>query len=316
MKGWPAEMFNKLNCNNNCQTCPVRADEVLKKYFLLFENAHDIILYIKSDGSIIDANKTAINKYGYSYDELTNMNIQQLRHPSMKVYYKAQMEASLLSGIVFEGVHVRKDGTTFPAEISSRSIETNGELLRIHIVRDITERKKAEEKIKHLANYDALTEIPNRGFLMRQFDRILELSEKDNLKFAVMLFDIDKFKAINDVYGHNAGDEVLRTVAQRLNEAAGQYHVVGRLGGDEFLVIQSAIDNEEEASALAEKILKTVCKPVRLSNCDLNLNISLGIAIYPEASSNKEALIHCADTAMYEIKQRGGNSYKIYSKKE
>jgi diguanylate cyclase (GGDEF)-like protein/PAS domain S-box-containing protein len=309
-------MFNKRICNNNCQTCPIKADEVLKKYFLLFENAHDIILYIKSDGSIIDANKTAVNKYGYSYDELINMNIQQLRHPSMKVYYKEQMEASLSGGIVFEGVHVRKDGTTFPTEISSRSIETNGELLRIHIIRDITERKKAEEKIKHLANYDALTEIPNRGFLMRQFERILELSEKDNLKFAVMLFDIDKFKAINDVYGHNAGDEVLRTVAQRLNEVAGQYHIVGRLGGDEFLVIQSAIGNAEEASALAEKILDAVCKPVRLSDCDLNLNISLGIAIYPEVSGNKEALIHCADTAMYEIKQRGGNSYKIYSEKE
>jgi diguanylate cyclase (GGDEF)-like protein/PAS domain S-box-containing protein len=307
-KGQIIAFFNDI-------TDQLKADEVLKKHFVLFENAHDILLYLKSDGSIIDANKTALDKYGYSYIELINMNIQQLRCPSMVVHYKEQMEISASKGIVFEGIHVRKDGTSFPVEVSSRSIDVNGELLRIHIIRDITERKEAEEKIKYLANYDALTGIANRGFLMRQFENILELSARGNLKFAVMLFDVDKFKSINDVYGHNAGDEVLRKVAQRLQETVRKSDIVGRLGGDEFLVIQTLIDDQEESSALAHRILNFVCKPVQVSGIDIDLRISLGAAIYPEASREMEGLIHCADIAMYAVKQKGGNSYNIYSDK-
>lgn len=293
-------------------TAQIKADEVLKKHFLLFENAHDILLYLKADGSIIDANKTAVNKYGYSYVELLGMNIQQLRHSSMKVDYHEQMKLSASKGLVFEGIHVKKDGTTFHVEVSSRSIDINGELLRIHIIRDITKRKEAEDKINYLANYDALTGIPNRGFLMRQLGNTFELSKKDNSKFAVILFDVDKFKSINDVYGHNAGDEVLRKVAQRLKEAAGNSDIVGRLGGDEFFIIQSKVNNKEDVSALTERILNRICRPVELGSTHVDIHISLGAAIYPDASKDTEGLIHCADTAMYAVKQKGGNSYKIY----
>lgn len=291
----------------------VKADEILKKHFLLFENAHDILMYLKSDGTIIDANKTAVANYGYTYLELINMNIQDLRHPSMRQCFKEQMEVSATKGIVFEGIHIRKDGTSFPVEVSSRSIDVNGELLRIHIIRDITERKEAEEKIKYLANNDALTGIPNRGYLMKELKDILELSASDHLKFAVILFDVDKFKSINDIYGHNAGDEVLKTVAQRLKEAVEEPGVFGRLGGDEFLVIQPAVDSKEDVSALAEKILNSICKPINLGSVNLDLSISLGAAIYPEASREIKDLTHCADIAMYEVKQKGGKGYNIYS---
>ncbi|MFL0245583.1 sensor domain-containing protein [Candidatus Clostridium stratigraminis] len=304
-KGHIITLFNDI-------TDTIKANEFLKKYFILFENAHDILLYLKSDGSIMDANKTAVDRYGYSYTELLNMNIQQLRHPSMVVDYKKQMEVSAAKGLVFEGVHVKKDGTSFPVEVSSRSIDVNGEILRIHVIRDITDRKETEEKIKYLANYDALTGIANRGFLMRQLKQTLEVSAKENLKFAVMLFDVDKFKNINDVYGHNVGDEVLKTVSTRLKEVVGTAGIVGRLGGDEFLVIQTQIKDEQEALALADIILNLVCKPVKLISTDLELRISIGIAIYPEASRDMEVLIHYADTAMYGVKQKGGNSYNIY----
>jgi PleD family two-component response regulator len=116
----------------------------------------------------------------------------------MRQQFNNQMAMSASQGIVFEGIHLRKDGTSFPVEVSSRSIDVNGELLRIHIVRDITERKEAEEKIKYLANNDALTGIPNRGFLMNELKNILELSAREGQQFAVMLFDVDKFKSIND----------------------------------------------------------------------------------------------------------------------
>jgi len=102
--------------------------------------------------------------------------------------FKEQMKGSVSGGVMFESIHVRKDGTSFPVEVSSSATDIKGELFRIHIIRDITKRKRSEEKIKYLANYDALTNIPNRGFLMHQFDKTLEQAKKNKYKFAVMLF--------------------------------------------------------------------------------------------------------------------------------
>ncbi|MBW9171405.1 diguanylate cyclase [Clostridium estertheticum] len=290
----------------------IKANEVLKKYFILFENAMDIIIYLKSDGRIIDANKTAVEKYGYSREEFHNMRLQQLREPSTMKEYQAQMEISASEGIVYEGINVKKDGTTFPVEVSSQTTEINGELFRIHIIRDITQRKESEEKIKYLANYDALTEIPNRGFFMYQFEKILNQSKANKNKFAVLIFDVDKFKLINDIHGHNAGDEVLKQVAKRLQEAVRRTDIIGRFGGDEFLVIQPFIKGKEDVLMIADRILKFVNKPVKWNDVNLDVHISIGITIYPDGSDNTQGLIHNADRAMYFTKKKGGNAYSFY----
>ncbi|MBU3160019.1 diguanylate cyclase [Clostridium frigoris] len=305
IKGQFIVLFNDI-------TDIVKANEVLKKYFILFENAKDIIFYLKSDGSIIDANKTAVEKYGYSREEFLNMKLQQLREPSTMKNYNAQMEMSASEGIMYEGLNLKKDGTIFPVEVSSQTTEINGELFRIHIIRDITQRKESEEKIKYLANYDALTEIPNRGFFMYQFEKILNQSKINKSKFAVLLFDVDKFKLINDMHGHNEGDEVLKKVAKRLKEAVRNTDIVGRLGGDEFLVIQPFIKGKEDVLMIADRILKSVVKPVKWNNVNLNVHISIGITIYPDGSDNTQGLIHNADSAMYFTKKKGGNSYSFY----
>ena len=306
-KGQVIILFNDI-------TDIMKANEVLKKHFILFENAKDIILYLNVDGRIIDANKTAVEKYGYSRTEFLNMKLQQLRHPLTMKNYQEQMEISASEGIVYECVNVRKDGSSFPVEVSSRTTEINGELVRIHIIRDITERKQYEEKIKYLANYDALTDIPNRGFLMRQFEKILDQSKRNKFKFAVMLFDVDKFKLINDIHGHNAGDEVLKNIAKRLQETVRKADLIGRLGGDEFLVIQPFIKNKDDTSNLANRMLDYVAKPVQWNNVNLDVDISIGISIYPNDSDNMKDLIHIADSAMYFTKKKGGKDYNFYIK--
>lgn len=291
----------------------IKANEVLRKQSILFDNAKDIILYLKSDGGIIDANKTAVNIYGYSHSELLDMKLQELRLSSTMNDFEYQMEISELEGIVFECVHIKKDGTSFPVEVSSTTTGINGELFRVHIIRDITQRKKSEEKIEYLANYDSLTNIPNRGFLMYQFNKTLEQAKRSNSKFAVMLFDIDKFKLVNDTHGHNAGDVVLKEVAKRLEEVVRKADIIGRLGGDEFLVIQTFIKDKDDALILANRILDYVAKPVIWNNVNLDVHISIGIATYPEASDNIEGLIHNADSAMYSVKKKGGNAHNFYN---
>jgi diguanylate cyclase (GGDEF)-like protein/PAS domain S-box-containing protein len=287
----------------------IKADEALKKHFMLFEYAKDIIFYLKTDGSILDANKTAVEHYGYTKSELLNMKIQQIRDSSTMEAFEEQMQISASRGIVFESMHVKKDGTVFPVEVSSRTLDIHGELIRFHIARDITDSKKAEEKIKYFANYDTLTGIYNRGYLMYQLRKTLEQANIENFQFAVMLFDLDKFKVINDTFGHHAGDEVLKNVASRLREAVRNLDIIGRLGGDEFLVVQPFIKDTTDPLILAKKILDSISKPVEWEGNTLDIHVSIGISIYPESSDNLKGLIHCADSAMYSVKQNGGNSY-------
>lgn len=289
-----------------------KADEILKKHAVLFENAYDIIFYLKMDGSIIDANRTAMESYGYSYQELLGMKLQQLRHPSTLKDFSKQMEQSASRGIIFESIHVRKDGTNFPVEVSSRSISLNGELIRINIVRDISERKRAEEQIQYLADHDALTGIANRGYLMRQLEMLLQKSAEKQEQFAVMLFDLDKFKMVNDIYGHNAGDEVLKQIASRLRHSVREGDIIGRLGGDEFVVIQPLIKEKEDSEIIANRILNLVATPVAWKDAKLGIKISIGISFYPKDAIDAERIIECADSAMYRIKRKGGNNYGFF----
>lgn len=294
-------------------TPELKAEEALKKHSLLFENAHDIILYLKADGSIIDANKTAAVNYGYTREELLQMKVQFLRHPSTLKDFDEQMKSSQATGVIFECVHVKKDGTSFPVEVSSRTVLINDEWLQIHIVRDITRRKAAEEQIKYLVNNDPLTGLCNRRCLTEQFEKELLQTQRSGGKCAVMLSDVDNFKAINDIYGHNAGDEVLRKVSKRFLKSVRLSDFAGRWGGDEFLIIQPNIRNKDDAARLAQRILDAVAKPVEWEGMNIPVNISIGISIFPKDAADSQGLVHCADEAMYSAKQRGGMGYAFYS---
>ena len=290
-----------------------KADEILKKHQILFDNAQDTVLYIKMDGSIADANKNALESYGYTRDELLKMKLQDIRHASTMDTYEEEMKAADIKGIVFESIHIKKDGTSFPVEVSAKSTLIGDERLKIHIIRDITERKKAQEKIVYLANYDSLTEIPNRSYLMKHLKMFMEQVDRNKNKMAVMLFDVDKFKIINDVYGHNIGDKVLKSIASRVKNVIGKTDFIGRFGGDEFVILQPFIKSEDDAATLAEKILQEIRNPVSFDDLTLNIRISIGISIFPDHAVDKKGIIYCADKAMYKAKREGGMSYRMYS---
>lgn len=241
------------------------------------------------------------------------MKIQDIRHPLTMPTFIDEMNASDTIGITFECTHVKKDGTSFPVEVSVKSVIDGEDGTRMHIIRDITGRKKAEEKMYYLANYDALTGIPNRGHLMSHLDMMLEHSKRGRFKFAVMLFDIDKFKRINDTYGHKAGDIVLKDTAKRVNDTLRKADLVARLGGDEFVIIQPFVSTAKDSCTLAAKVLEKFKTPVKLDDTDLNISLSIGISIYPDDATDKDTLMNFADKAMYLSKQSGGNKYTLFS---
>ena len=175
-------------------------NELSKIHQFIFDTSNDIILFISGDGHILTANKMATKKYGYTYDELTSMNIHRLRHTSMDCTYIDELTLSKPAdmGVIYEGIHITKSGAELPVEVSSGTTIHDNEKFRILIIRDTTERKTMEKRLIYLANYDALTNIANKANIISQLDDSIEKAKLTGNNIAFMLFDIDRFKSIND----------------------------------------------------------------------------------------------------------------------
>ncbi len=177
---------------------------------------------------------------------------------------------------------------------------------------EITDRKEMEEKIQHLAYHDPLTDLPNRMLFTDRLQQALSSAKRDKGKLALMFIDLDKFKPVNDMLGHNVGDLLLKEVAQRILCCLRESDTVGRIGGDEFVVLLPIIKTEQDAMEVAEKIRYSLDQPFELVGCSLNISSSTGIAIYPEHGNDEKLLLKNADDAMYYAKSVGRDNVQIY----
>ena len=192
-------------------------------------------------------------------------------------------------------------------------------------IRDITERKQAEMQVRRLALYDGLTGLARRDFYAEQARKAIAQAHRFKEGLAVLFLDLDRFKHINDTLGHDAGDTLLREVAARLRDTLRDGDTIGRylqnkvedsisrLGGDEFTILLTRLKRPEDVGAVANRILATVSRPYVLNGQQVTITASIGIACYPQDGANVEELLRCADTAMYQAKQQGKNTYCLYS---
>ena len=182
---------------------------------------------------------------------------------------------------------------------------------------DISQLKDSEETIWQHANFDALTNLPNRRMFYARLDQELSKSKRTKLKFGLLFLDLDRFKEVNDTLGHDQGDVLLQLAAQRLLDCTYEQDVVARLGGDEFVILVSDIENIhlKNLEVIAQKVLSTLAEPFLLNHEKAFVSASIGIAIYPDDSSNTDDLIKCVDQAMYESKHRGGNCFTYFTTK-
>jgi len=181
--------------------------------------------------------------------------------------------------------------------------------------KEITDRKKSEEKIRHLATHDPLTELPNLRVAIDRISEALKLAKRNNALVALMFIDLDGFKGVNDNYGHDAGDSVLKKVANRLNSCVRETDTVARIGGDEFVIVLSEIKISDNAAAISEKVIQAVSQPITFQGLQLMVGASIGIALYPQNGNTPEQLLKQADSAMYFIKNSGKNGYSFAKKK-
>lgn len=200
---------------------------------------------------------------------------------------------------------LQADGGEIPVELLCRTIEYRGRESHVLVVRDITERKKAELKIEHLAHHDALTDLPNRALFDDRMNLALRLAEQREEQVAILCLDLDRFKAVNDIFGHGEGDRILRKVADILRSATSPADTIARLGGDEFAIIQSGVSQPEAAAQLANRIQAGFAEQMNMARDPKAVGVSIGIALCPADGSNSDELRTNADTALYRAKRAG-----------
>jgi len=202
----------------------------------------------------------------------------------------------------------RADGAIIWGQVSLSDIPIDDEELLLFAFVDITALKNAEEEIRRLANHDPLTKLPNLRLFGHLSSKAIARSERENYETAVMFVDLDSFKQVNDTLGHEAGDAVLKEVANRLLDCVRETDTVARIGGDEFVVMLENA-NSTGAGEISQRIIDALSKGIALTKGKAHIGASIGIALYPENGTNAEALIKAADGAMYDVKKRAKGSF-------
>jgi len=199
-------------------------------------------------------------------------------------------------------------------EVSSTTFrDRSGELCASLIIRDITDRKRAEEHIEYLAYHDELTGIPNRAHFQRSFEHTIAASQRQGLNLALMVVDLDRFKNINDIIGHEAGDQLLKQVAARLRTCLRDSDVLARLGGDEFVILMQDASSIEAVSSVANKILEATSRPLIIDEQEFLITASIGISTSPHDGTDLRTLLRNGDVAMYRAKESGKNGFQYFS---
>lgn len=179
-------------------------------------------------------------------------------------------------------------------------------------IRYAIERKRAEERLTHLAQYDQLTGLVNRTLFRDRLIHAMARSKRLQQPIGLMLLDLDRFKSVNDTLGHDAGDQLLKAVADRLRECVREVDTVARMGGDEFTIILEALSHEDDITAVAQRITKSLTESFPLGNQQVSIGVSIGITVYPLDDHEIDDLLRHADAAMYRAKQRGGNAFQFH----
>ena len=292
-----------------------QAEEELRIAAAAFESQEGMVV-TDADSVVLRVNRAFTEVTGYAAEEIVGQTPRLLKSGRHGAEFYEEMwdRISRYGGWKGEICDRRKNGEVYPKSLTITAVKDHSGAVTHYIgtQHDITERKKAEERIKELAFFDTLTGLPNRVTLHEKLAQVLSLAGRNQSRFALMLIDLDNFKAINDTLGNQTGDELLMEVAERLGRSVRQSDLVARLGGDEFVVILPDIGGPGDVAHVAEKILQEISEPYSLGGRELRTSPSIGICLYPDDATESEDLIKQADVAMYHAKSCGRGNYQFF----
>ena len=290
-----------------------------EKYRSILENIQEAYFEVDLMGKFTFFNDSSCRLTGYSREELACANYSQFSDKEtvedvLKAFKKIYKTGESNEGL--DWLIIRKDGTKRYVEATvSLKKDLSGTPTGFKgVIRDITERKHIEQELKDMATHDALTGLPNRLMFSQLLNHAIQSARRYQRQFAVFFIDLDRFKIINDTMGHEAGDQLLREIANRFRQSLRSVDVVSRLGGDEFIILVEEVNELNQIATLAQKILASTIKPVLIMDKECRVTASMGISIFPTDGEDDQTLIKNADIAMYFAKEEGKNNYQFYSK--
>ncbi len=279
----------------------------------------DALCLVRPSKKITFVNQSLLSLLKYEASELIGQPLNIIYPASPKVSLPGEMpdfieQIQARSTSDAETFFRTREGNDVPVLLSISEIkDKQGDLLGlIYIGKDIRQRKHLERRIIHLVTHDPLTGLPNRVLFSHRFEQAQARADRHQQKVAMMFLDLDKFKHINDTLGHEWGDVVLKTVADRLDKFFRKQDVIARFGGDEFIILLEDISCPDHAITTANNLVDCLNKPIRVADQSYHPNASIGLALYPDDGENISDLLKNADTAMYEAKKKGGNNCQLF----
>jgi diguanylate cyclase (GGDEF)-like protein/PAS domain S-box-containing protein len=293
--------------------------EAERRYHDLFENAVEGVFRSSPDGRFLDANPALARIYGFDspaelIESMRDIRNQLYVDPGRREEFMRLIRAhgSVSS---FESQVYRKNGEIIWISENARVVTDadNNVICYEGTVEDITERKAYQAQIEQQANYDSLTGLANRSLLNQRLQHAIASASGYGTRLAVVFVDLDRFKYINDSLGHHVGDELLRTMAERLKRNVRESDTVARLGGDEFVLLVGGYKDPEAVAVVLERMLADIAQPWQSPMGDFNITCSIGVALYPDDGTTADVLLKHADSAMYRAKEQGRNNFQFFT---
>ncbi|WP_137009946.1 EAL domain-containing protein [Aquitalea aquatilis] len=281
-----------------------------QRYRTVLDHAADAVMIADVTGKLVYANVQAVNMLGYDADHLLELCVANVSVDNGARWSSVTQALTQKDFVRIETEVLRKDGTTVPVDVNAVQLPDG---FYYGAFRDITEQKKIEAELSHLATHDKLTGLANRQLLNDRIGQAIAHAHRTGSLAATLLLDLDRFKTINDGLTHETGDSLLREIAIILSALVREGDTVARLGGDEFMVILLDLNSRDDVARLADKLLTAIRQPMKIMGYNMVVTGSLGIALYPEDGETARELIKNADVAMYRAKELGGNCFQYYA---
>lgn len=280
-------------------------------------HAREGIVITDADCNIIEANDAFSRITGYSREEAIGKTPRMLQSGRQTQEFYAAMWKALTENHHWTGEvwNRRKNGEVYAEILTISAICDQAQITQNYVAlfTDITSMKEHQQQLEHIAHYDALTNLPNRVLLADRLQQAIVQSQRRNQLLAVLYLDLDGFKAVNDTYGHEIGDELLISVSQRMKTVLREGDTLARMGGDEFVAILADLEQPQDYELILERLLQAASAPVTVGAAVLYVSASIGVTLYPQDDADADILLRQADQAMYQAKQSGKNRYCLFS---
>ena len=297
----------------------VRSDTRLRQAATLFESSQEGVIITDLEAHILTVNRAFSEITGYVEEEVIGQKPSLLCSGRQDPSFYQEMWAALIESGHWRGEiwNRRKSGELYPQILGISTVyDSQGRPTHyVGVMTDISQLKQSEARLDHLVHYDPLTHLPNRRLLQTRLQHALDHAERQGHRVAALFIDLDRFKTVNDSLGHPAGDALLVALTRRLGERLRDDDTLGRLGGDEFLLLLEHLQRPEDAATVAQDLLRLLEQPFRLpSGHEIYIGASVGISLYPDDGDSVTDLVKHADVAMYQAKQEGSSTYRFYTR--